>query len=104
MSSTNNNAPHENRSEDEIKTSREILDVMKYCISSNDETLVEQWTGTTDRVRQADIIATMLISDPDKLEAMLVGSSPWIKVAGQWTKVDTPGPRPSRPKDFLRPL
>ena len=77
MSSTNNNAPHENRSEDEIKTSREILDVMKYCISSNDETLVEQWTGTTDRARQADILAAMLISESEKkLEAMILASYP----------------------------
>ena len=77
MSSKNNNTQHENRGTEEVRISREILGfISSDKLGDNQGAALEAWSGTTDRARQADILAAMLISEPGKLEAMILASYP----------------------------
>jgi len=78
MSSKNNNGQHENRSGEEVRISREILGfISSDKLGDNQGAALEAWSGTTDRSRQADILAAMLISVSEKkLEAMILASYP----------------------------
>jgi len=63
-----NYTQHENLSEEEIRIARHIFQLH---ISYLPTSLNDEWAGTTDRMRQAEVLALILIREPEKFNAMM---------------------------------
>ena len=68
-----NYTQHENLSEREIRIARHIFQLHMLYVPPS---LNDEWAGTNDRMRQAEVLALILIREPEKFNAMLRASYP----------------------------